>query len=202
MFKSGFAESSEPLEFPSSQPDNESLAADTEQDYLELRQYEDSDMEDEDENPDNGEGIERDCLPEVETCNLETSADNGKDIIAPVAVTVEEPMDEELRSETPVLVVPEDSVNNSANQSDIEENIQRNVRAKVEHPSSPRHSGGDLGASARSDTNLPSSKAHENKGPKRVKVVVKDVAYSTYRAVLYYVSTLQPSFCSRDTRNR
>jgi hypothetical protein len=59
----------------------------------------------------------------------------------------------------------------------------RNVRAKLSHPSTPRSS------------HLPSPSMWEVRGdnppsalsPQKMRVVVKDVAYSTYRAVLYYV---------------
>jgi hypothetical protein len=56
----------------------------------------------------------------------------------------------------------------------------RNVRQKVAHPSSPR---------ARNAQIIPSGPTlvERGVGPPKLRVVVKDVAYSTYRAVLYYV---------------
>jgi hypothetical protein len=63
-----------------------------------------------------------------------------------------------------------------------EDDKARNVRQKVAHPSSPR--GGDaqvlpLGTTPTAGREVP--------GPQKLRVVVKDVAYVTYRAVLYYV---------------
>ena len=58
----------------------------------------------------------------------------------------------------------------------------RNVKAKLSHPSSPRAE-----ASIIEEILVPSSEPVVP-GPKKVKVIVKDVAYSTYRAVLNYVS--------------
>jgi hypothetical protein len=55
---------------------------------------------------------------------------------------------------------------------------QRNVRAKLSHPSSPRSSP---------PVNLPIRPPESSSGAKMT-VVVKDVAYSTYLALLYYVS--------------
>jgi hypothetical protein len=92
-----------------------------------------------------------------------------------------------------VLDVPRDSlepgINTTAeepaggdNSGEGEDDKARNVRQKVAHPSSPR--GGDAlviprGATPAVDRDVP--------GPPKLRVVVKDVAYVTYRAVLYYV---------------
>lgn len=57
----------------------------------------------------------------------------------------------------------------------------RNVRQKLAHPSSPR---------ARNAQIIPRGATLVEKevpGPPKLRVVVKDVAYTTYRAVLYYV---------------
>ena len=68
---------------------------------------------------------------------------------------------------------------------DMEEVIRtedaRNVRAKLSHPSSPRspHS-----------QSIPSPNATEY--PPKRKIFVKDFAYATYFAVLYYVSPNRP----------
>ena len=58
----------------------------------------------------------------------------------------------------------------------------RNVRQKVAHPSSPRTSDVQIiprGVAPVAESEVP--------GPQKLRVVVKDVAYATYRAVLYYV---------------
>jgi hypothetical protein len=62
----------------------------------------------------------------------------------------------------------------------------RNVRQKVAHPSSPR------ARNAQIIPRGPTLVDREVPGPPKLRVVVKDVAYTTYRAVLYYVF---PFFC-------
>ncbi|KAF8584490.1 hypothetical protein K439DRAFT_1346016, partial [Ramaria rubella] len=62
----------------------------------------------------------------------------------------------------------------------------REVRAKLAYPSSPRArnpTNEDAPAPEKPNT-VPS-----NPGPQKVRVIVKDVAYTTYRAVLYYLYT-------------
>jgi hypothetical protein len=59
----------------------------------------------------------------------------------------------------------------------MERQDHRNVQAKLSHPSSPRNN----------HFGLPSHQPELIMGPGKLKVVVKDVAYTTYRAVLYYV---------------
>jgi hypothetical protein len=68
----------------------------------------------------------------------------------------------------------------------------RNVRQKVAHPSSPRARNAQI--LARDPTHV----EREVPGPPKLRVVVKDVAYTTYRAVLYYVFPVfcAPSCCS------
>lgn len=64
-----------------------------------------------------------------------------------------------------------------------EDEKPRNVRQKVAHPSSPRGANAQIlprSAATTIDRDIP--------GPPKLRVVVKDVAYATYRAVLYYVS--------------
>ncbi len=61
----------------------------------------------------------------------------------------------------------------------------RNVKAKLSHPSSPRE---PEEANSIEEELVAQSIEPAIPGPKKVKVVVKDVAYSTYRAVLNYVS--------------
>jgi hypothetical protein len=58
----------------------------------------------------------------------------------------------------------------------------RNVRQKLAHPSSPRASDAQI-----IPRGVPSVVEKEALGPPKLRVVVKDVAYATYRAVLYYV---------------
>ena len=71
-----------------------------------------------------------------------------------------------------------------------EDRKSRNVRQKLAHPSSPR---------ARNAQLIPRGPAlveREVPGPPKLRVVVKDVAYTTYRAVLYYVFAFFPTPCA------
>jgi hypothetical protein len=66
-----------------------------------------------------------------------------------------------------------------------EDEKPRNVRQKVAHPSSPRGVNAQIlprSGAATTDRDIP--------GPPKLRVVVKDVSYATYRAVLYYVLLL------------
>ena len=77
------------------------------------------------------------------------------------------------------------------NSGEGEDERARNVKQKVAHPSSPR--GGDAqvvprGATPAMDRDVP--------GPLKLRVVVKDVAYVTYRAVLYYVLSSSCLVCA------
>jgi len=73
------------------------------------------------------------------------------------------------------------STNEAANEV-REDEEGRNVRPKLSHPSSPARS---------SNTIYPivTPTADSTPGPPKMRVIVKDVAYSTYRAVLYYIYT-------------
>ena len=62
----------------------------------------------------------------------------------------------------------------------------RNVRAKLSHPSSPRSREQVIDITE--DPMVESKAELKEPGPRKVRVIVKDVAYTTYRAVLYYVS--------------
>lgn len=72
--------------------------------------------------------------------------------------------------------------------SDDEE--QRNVRQKLSHPSSPRSSP-PLEPPV---STTPYNNRSVLPGPSKQRVIVKDVAYTTYRAVLHYVELLPMSF--------
>jgi len=72
----------------------------------------------------------------------------------------------------------------SDNTGEGEDGKSRNVRQKIVHPSSPRGADAQIilrGAAAFAEREVP--------GPPKLRVVVKDVAYATYRAVLYYLYT-------------
>lgn len=69
----------------------------------------------------------------------------------------------------------------------------RNVKAKISHPSSPRSREQTMDLTTdelKTEPKVEPKVEPEESGPNKVRVVVKDVAYTTYRAVLYYVSYL------------
>jgi len=71
-----------------------------------------------------------------------------------------------------------------------EDGTSRNVKQKLAHPSSPRDSNAQIiprGVGPVVEREVP--------GPPKLRVVVKDVAYATYRAVLYYVSPFPSLAC-------
>lgn len=83
--------------------------------------------------------------------------------------------------------------------ADPDEQESRNVRQKISHPSSPRSERADV--ALESPVGPPTHvKAEAQKepvlGPPKLQVVVKDAAYATYRAVLFYVS-IAPQFDAR-----
>jgi hypothetical protein len=95
---------------------------------------------------------------------------------------------------------PINSTDNPANSSGLEpflsstsifsgdtSQVPRNVRPKLVHPSSPRSN--HQNTRPESSSTIP--------GPQKLRVVIKDVAYTTYRAVLYYVGLPSLSCASR-----
>ncbi|KAG1745859.1 uncharacterized protein EDB91DRAFT_1236190 [Suillus paluster] len=65
-----------------------------------------------------------------------------------------------------------------------------NVQPKLSHPSSPRSLDVPLVKNEHDWTKLTAPpEAKEVPGPKKMRVVIRDVAYATYRAVLYYIYT-------------
>lgn len=193
MFGSGFAESSEPLEFPNSQSDlGDGSQADQDAELSGgYRQYEDSDIEDEVEMTDIDENMEESEDNQIN--DIENWIDDDVSVTPVQANSVlKDGQDGDESAKTSIIVTVEDS---TVNQGENEEgaNVQRNVRAKINHPSSPRQSCRNTrrtDLSDQMDKNPFSSRHRSPRGPSKIRVVVKDVAYSTYRAVLYYVGAL------------
>ncbi|KAI0755290.1 hypothetical protein C8Q80DRAFT_1144109 [Daedaleopsis nitida] len=78
----------------------------------------------------------------------------------------------------------------------ISDQSSRNTRQKLSHPSTPRSRELALEQQGRSCSPTPrplevttTRLFSEGPGPKKARVVVRDVAYATYRAVLYYLYT-------------
>ena len=90
-----------------------------------------------------------------------------------------------------------DASEDSATVGSDNETEGRNVRPKLSHPSSP--GGRALTLERREPEWQHVSKCDSVHGPTKLHVVVKDVAYTTYRAVLYYVRIIPSSFFDRLT---
>ncbi|KAF9468617.1 hypothetical protein BDZ94DRAFT_1153659 [Collybia nuda] len=80
----------------------------------------------------------------------------------------------------PLDILSSSLTENAVEEDDYEhlEDRQRNVRAKLSHPSSPRSSH---------SVHLP--RVPESSSSSKVTIVIKDVAYNTYLALLYYIYT-------------
>ena len=136
-----------------------------------MRQFEDSDDEDSDEQ---GEDIMADTdkgelqahVPTTETVEETTEAGG----------ILSETYDMDFSGD-----MDEDPYMNQS--SGAEDEAPRSVRPKLSHPSSPRTTPSlierERGGSAPN---------HPVPGPAKTQIIVRDAAYATYRAVLYYVS--------------
>lgn len=140
-----------------------------------MRQFEDSDDEDDDEDEDEDED--------------HSMADTDKDEPqehAPTTETTKESLETGgISSETYDMDFSGDMDEyRYPNQGpDVEDEAPRNVRMKLSHPSSPRSVPPSVEQERRgSAPSLPVP------GPAKAQVIVRDAAYATYRAVLYYVS--------------
>jgi hypothetical protein len=77
----------------------------------------------------------------------------------------------------------------SSHTADEDQEGVRNVRQKLEHPSSPRSREVALHAQREHPARRV---ARDIPGPSKKRIVVRDVAYTTYKAVLYYVGHFLP----------
>jgi hypothetical protein len=162
VFNAGFVEASS--DQPTFEITGDSLDnVDTPSEYTTFGAHpEDSDEEDEAYDPGEADGDAPNSDPEPEDVEL------LRDFPEPVSVESVEPADSDHNGEG-------------------EDRKSRNVRQKLAHPSSPR------ARNAQISPHRPATVVErEVFGPPKLRVVVKDVAYMTYRAVLYYVL---PSSC-------
>jgi hypothetical protein len=167
VFSSGFSEASSDHD-QYDIDDGDGASDDT---YL-SRQYDDSDDEDEE--------FVTQTIDEPSfdgTVELQIEDDAGPSV--PIANTSS--------TELHVHSVEEDAQMSSG----LEDGQTRNVQPKLSHPSSPRSNHVALGTSAHCWTK-PTAPAEvkEVAGPKKMRVFIRDVAYATYKAVLYYVSVV------------
>lgn len=146
------------------------------------RHFEDSDDEDDEVLID---GIDHD-IDEVETETFE-SAPSSQTALSATPTGITGTGDIASAASAPTVVISEDTA--TVGSDNEHESYDRNVRPKLSHPSSPR----GLVSSEKQQQNQESGWHHVSKsdptppGPSKSRVVVKDVAYTTYRGVLYYV---------------
>jgi len=170
MFNAGFVEaSSDQTTFEITGDSLDSI--DTTSEYMAFVSHpEDSDEEDEAYDPGEADGD-----PPNSDAEPEDLFEITRDLLEPgVSVEVEMPADD-VEVETPT---------DGNDNGEGEDGKARNVKQKVAHPSSPRASDVQIigrGVAPLAEREVP--------GPPKLRVVVKDVAYATYRSVLYYLYT-------------
>ncbi|KAH9890071.1 hypothetical protein C8Q73DRAFT_653179 [Cubamyces lactineus] len=198
MFNSGFAEGSSyangGLDFGGEvdlgPPDDASVSDMT----AYVPHFDDSDFEDDDDTP----MLDNDHEP-----GTELDQRRAEQISEPMAT--DEPVPQAIREEEASAGKRRAVSDDGLSEGDQEDKpsdgdamqSQRNIRPKLSHPSSPRSRDTTLeteeaavpSALRRTASVRASDPAPEVPGPKKVCVVVRDVAYTTYRAVLYYLYT-------------
>ena len=169
VFGSGFAEASADDGVLQSQVDADDL--DAVSDYMyPSRQYDDSDDEDDDLPTDILDEPSLDGVIETEdTCSSSSPTRVAPSTVEPVAD-------------------PEDT--GHASLQGVVPGEDHSVKQKISHPSTPRSP--DAALKVEKPFVILSEKAIVP-GPKKMRVVIRDVAYATYKAVLYYVSLLHNS---------
>lgn len=166
MFRSGFAEASAD-DLPKSQIDTEDIDASSDVTYS--YQYNDSDDEDEDFVADFSEEPSFDSTEETEYLTDSSTPTRVPSVIESGAIP-----------DTSGSTRPTDAV---AGEEDL------NVTASASHPSSPRSTDASLKCRPGEAQSATPTETVEVQGPKKLRVVIKDVAYATYKAVLYYLYT-------------
>ncbi|TFY81133.1 hypothetical protein EWM64_g2869 [Hericium alpestre] len=165
MFNSGFAETSDQTQVTLPTEETASLANDGASDTNSFHaSFDDSDDEDEEVTEAGGTDTPRFDFEQVDERTAEANATPPQSNEQPAAEPTTSPREG----------------NEDREDGEGEGNDLRNVRLKLQHPSSPRTSPERLGRCA--------GPAAPASGPPKLRVIVKDVAYSTYRAILYYVS--------------
>ncbi|KAI0045686.1 hypothetical protein FA95DRAFT_1495126 [Auriscalpium vulgare] len=179
MFNSGFAEASSDKSI-SVVADAASEAGDAASELTALGvRSDDSDEEDEDQFDEGDaeadpphfdfEREDEDAAPRPSASPVPPPGSPSRDVPEPAAANASSAM--EGAEEVERMVTDEDEHTNGE---------ARNVRPKLSHPSSPRSAGAQ--STRYEQGSIPS-------GPPKQRVVVRDVAYATYRAVLYYLYT-------------
>ncbi|KAI6030871.1 hypothetical protein F5J12DRAFT_803519 [Pisolithus orientalis] len=169
MFRSGFLEASADDDLRQSQIDTEDM--DIASDVTYSYQYNDSDDEDEDFVTDFSEEPSFDGSTETETEYVSGS---------PTSTRVPSVLESVADSNTYGSV-------RSSDAAPAEEDP--NVQAKASDPSSPKSTDASLRCVPEQAQPATRPETVEVQGPKKMRVVTKDVAYATYKAVLYYLYT-------------
>jgi len=166
VFSSGFSEASSDQGQGGDTDDGDGASDDT---YL-GRQFDDSDDEDD----------------EFMTQTADEPSFDG---------SVEVQIEEDIGPSVPTVGItnPESSVHAVEDGTQISSGPEdahiRNIQPKLSHPSSPRNLDVALDKDEPDWMKLSAQpNAKGAVGPKKMRVVIRDVAYATYRAVLYYVS--------------
>lgn len=172
-----------------------------------VRQYEDSDDEDDDyEDEDPNEIM---ILDEGSRSGMRQIPSMSVDISPTVIEGTRPPSTETASSEVMSSWTTVMSTTDDPADPEDDVRLQRNVRAKFSHPSTPR--ARDLEMEPEDVQSRPSNPRSQSNhsvqiaaatsdvlppptSSRKVQVVVRDVAYATYRAVLYYVSTSITSY--------
>lgn len=175
MFDSGFAETSTSSTHGNVDSgdyvDGHDLPADSQGSSAVMRQFEDSDDEDQEDDDSSVADTEKDRLKAHVPETIEEVTEAGG--------VPSETYDMDFSGDMAEYRYLDGGI-------DIEDEALRSVRPKLSHPSTPQI--------------VPSSMEQERRGsppnlsipgPAKTQVIVRDAAYATYRAVLYYVS--QPS---------
>ncbi|KAI0820427.1 hypothetical protein BC628DRAFT_1330305 [Trametes gibbosa] len=194
MFSSGFAEGtsvvardSDIISRADQNPEDDTSAEDFE---AYATQFDDSDFEDEAESAILENDHDSGTPPDPASDNQDRIPTEGQDL---TLVDDLNPQKRRAGRED----VPPDAKEENATESDDESQSRRNTRPKLSHPSTPRSREMELGQSdvhANSLSTVTTQSAQlvaspEVPGPKKAHIVVRDVAYTTYRAVLYYIYT-------------
>lgn len=164
MFASGFVEAATDINFGHLHPDHDEGDIASDSTFL-FRQCEDSDDDEEDLTS---------SLPDEPSFDSTTELDVPETGTSHAATPVAERI---------AVKHAEGSAHTESVSSTITGDESRNVRPKLSHPSSPRSKD----VSLMTDPDFSSCEAPSVPGPKKMRVIVRDVAYATYKAVLYYV---------------
>ncbi|KAI0700040.1 hypothetical protein C8T65DRAFT_658475 [Cerioporus squamosus] len=186
MFRSGFSESAADVE-----ADADYAPAD-DASMSELggfaQQFDDSDFEDDDENLDNDADFPMGESERQETHGTHRTDGGSVQMDTPTVSSKRISVTNDDTLEPPILFGAD-----VLDQSDEQGPSVRNTRPKLSHPSTPRSRELALEQNEAHPVTQPlittTRDQVEIPGPRKARVVVRDVAYSTYRAALYYIYT-------------